>query len=190
MAVFEIGAANLLGIAVYLASATVAIFTALRAAKAVSGGRMFWVAVSLIFVGLAVFRLLGAEEVIRQALRGLLIERMEYNGRRELQAAAVLTCLVASGIGLFMALPRAVHWPLWLAIASGSLVFMALLYSLRIISLHGVDRVLYASIGPLHVNHLLELLPIAAIWYAAWDFGQFGFARHRRSQSASVRPRI
>jgi hypothetical protein len=189
MAVFEIGPANLVGIVVYLASAAVAILTAIRAAKFVPDRRIFWLAISGVFIGLAVFRLYGTEEVIRQALRRYLIEQMEYNERRVFQTGAVLACIAASGISLVLALPRMVRWPLWRAIVTGSMVAIALFYSLRIISLHGVDRLLYAGIGGFHINHLLELLPIAAIWYAAWLYRQHGSdpRRSRSGRSSSTR---
>lgn len=187
MAVFEIGPANLVGIVVYLASAVVAILTAIQAAKFVPSRRTFWIGVFAVFVGLAVFRLFGAEEAIRQALRSYLIEQMEYNERRVFQTAAVVACLAVSGLGLVLALPRMVHWPLWRAIAMGSLIVIALLYGLRIISLHGVDRILYAGIGPLHFNHVLEILPIAAIWCAAWLYRQHGSDPRRSRSGRSAR---
>lgn len=184
MAAFDIGLANLLGIAVYSASVLVATVTAVRVRQAVPGGLALWLAVALFFVGLAAFRLVGAEETIRQALRGMLVERMEYGERRTFQTAAVIACLVVFGIGAYFHLPRMARWPLWRAMTAASVVLLLLLYSLRIISLHGVDRLLYASIGPVHFNHLLELVPIAAIWFAAWQCTHIA-AGERRSPGAT-----
>ncbi|MFM6931747.1 MAG: hypothetical protein ACKOUT_05845 [Novosphingobium sp.] len=180
MAVFDIGLANLVGIVIYLASALVAIATAIQTAKFVPDRRVFWIGVSGVFVGLAVFRLFGAEEVIRQALRGYLIEHMEYQERRIFQTSAVLVCLAVCGLGLVLTLPRLVRWPLWRLLAAGGIGMLALLYSLRIISLHGVDRILYAGVRPLHFNHLLELTAIAAIWYSAWLYRRHGSDPRRR----------
>lgn len=174
MALFEIGVANLLGIAVYLASAAVAIATAVAAQKAIPRRSTFWIAVCAVFLGLAAVRLAGAEEAIRQALRGYLIEQREYGGRHLVQAGAVLATLAACAIGIVLLLPRVLRWPLWQILVSGSLAFLTLLYVVRIISLHAVDRLLYAGVGPLRFHYVLELLPIAAIWYAAWLFRQHG----------------
>ncbi len=118
--------------------------------------------------------------MIRQALRGMLVNRMEYDERRVFQNGAALACLAAVGIGAYLYLPRMVLWPKWLAVTAASLGLIALLYSLRIISLHGVDRILYASVGPVRLNHLLELLPIAAIWFAAWDYRHAALRRGQR----------
>lgn len=169
MAAFDLGLANLLGIAVYLASALVAAMTAVQTRRVAPAGPSLWLVVAAVFVGLALFRLAGAEDTIRQALRGLLVEQREYGERRVFQTGAVVICLLAVGIGAFLYVPRMVQWPLWLAMTAASLGVLGVLYALRLISLHGVDRLLYASVGPVHFNHVLELLPIAAIWFAAWD---------------------
>lgn len=185
MVAFDLGVANLLGIAVYLASALVAVMTAVQTRREVPGKPALWLAVAVVFVGLGLFRLSGAEEVIRQALRAMLIDRMEYDERRVFQTRAVLACLVAVGIGVFLYVPRMVLWPRWLAMMAASLGALVVLYVLRIISLHGVDRILYASIGPVHFNHVLELLPIAAIWLAAWDYRHGAVRRGRRRSGKS-----
>ncbi|WP_310534820.1 hypothetical protein [Novosphingobium sp.] len=189
MAAFDLGVANLLGIAVYLASALVAVVTAVQTRRDAPGKPSLWLVVAAVFVGLALFRLSGAEEAIRQALRTMLVERMEYEERRVFQTGAVLACLTVVGIGAYFYVPRMVLWPRWLAMTSASLGALAVLYALRIISLHGVDRILYASIGPLHFNHVLELMPIAAIWLAAWDYrhGQMCRGRGRSGRPETAR---
>lgn len=168
MSFSQIGAANLVGILVYLATSLAAIATALRVPKSVLHGRATWLAVAALFFGLALFRLGNGEDVIRQALRGYLLVENEYSSRRTFQAVAVLVCLGLAGLLGLWAIFRFAHWPRWRIVIAASLGALALFYCLRIISLHSVDRLLYASLGPLHLNHLLELLPIIAIWYTGW----------------------
>jgi len=183
MSFLQIGAANLVGIAVYLATCLAAIATALRVPKSLHHGRVTWLVVAYLFLGLALFRLGNGEEEIRQALRSYLLVENEYNSRRTFQAFALLICMALAGIGAFWAVVRFAHWPVWRIVIAASIGALGLFYCLRIISLHSVDRLLYASLGPLHFNHVLEALPIALIWYTGWT------AHWRRSPLAGRKRR-
>lgn len=165
MSFLQIGAANLVGVMVYLATCFAAIVTALRVPKTVHHGRATWLTVAAVFFGLALFRLGNGEEAIRQALRGYLHAENEYQSRRTFQALAAAACMVLAGLAGLWAIVRFAHWPRWRIVIAASLGALGLIYCLRIISLHSIDRLLYASLGPLSVNHLLELFPIAVIWY-------------------------
>lgn len=164
----EIGAANLLGIVIYLASALVAIVAARRAEKSGPDARAIWIAVCCVFLGLALFRISGSEETLRQWLRNSLFNDETYQSRGAVQIGALVTCLAGAIYLVACVLPHVARRPQWQMLLAGSAGWLALLYCLRIISLHGVDSILYTSIGQLHFNHLLELLPIIAAWYAAW----------------------
>lgn len=168
MSFLQIGGANLVGIAIYLATCLAAIATALRLPKSVRHGRVVWLIVAALFLGLALFRLGNGEEAIRQALRGYLLAEHEYEGRRTFQTLAVFACMGFAGLAAFWAIIRFAHWPVWRIVVAASLGSLGVLYCLRIISWHNVDRLLYASLGPLHFNHVLELLPIVVIWHAGW----------------------
>lgn len=168
MSFLQIGPANLVGIMVYLATCLAAIATALRVPKSVHHGRAAWLTVAALFLCLVLFRLGNGEEAIRQALRTYLYAENEYQSRRTFQAIAAFACVILAGLAAFWSIIRFAHWPRWRIVIAASLGVLGLFYCLRIISLHSVDRLLYASLGPLHVNHLLELLPIAVIWHAGW----------------------
>lgn len=131
-----------------------------------------WATIALIFAVLAAMRMIGLEETLRDALRELLRVEMTYDTRRSFQrplAAAVI--VVATAIAAIVLVRRARvvkgRRNIVLLIAAASGLAMALLMTLRIISLHQVDAVLY---GPLKLNWVADIgaslvVLVAAVLY-------------------------
>lgn len=118
-----------------------------------------WVLIAMFFGALALMRIAGAEELLRSALRSELRAEGGYNDRRELQRQLVIA-LMAIFAGLFL-------WALWLQyraahgrrnvaqfVAVAAVGMMIFLMTLRIVSLHQIDMLLY---GPAKLNWIIDL---------------------------------
>jgi len=120
---------------------------------------LVWGSGGLLFAGLATARVIDLEDRARRALRASVRSEGLYTDRWDFQAVAVAAVVALAGLGLLL---------LWLGWEKGwlkttprpvlgalvGLVAMVGLIFLRLISLHGVDQVLYG--GGLHINGLLE----------------------------------
>jgi hypothetical protein len=159
---------NIAGAVIYLAVAALALRAALQSR---SGGRsqnafVHWRALALLFVGLAGWRLSGAESVIQAFARHLAQNAGSYASRREWQGPVVaLAVLAFAGIAAWAFLgprgDRNVHWSRFAAL--GLLAYTAV----RLVSLHAADAFVYASIGPFHVNHFIDLgLALTVAYFA------------------------
>jgi len=118
-----------------------------------------WLAIALLFAGLALLRLYGVEEALRDDLRSLLYADGVYEERRKYQRpiAATVLALLALGIFVWIAIGfRKVHGRRNAAIlvALASAFAMVGLLALRLISLSPVDALLY---GPVKLNWIVDL---------------------------------
>jgi hypothetical protein len=118
-----------------------------------------WALIALFFGALALMRIENTEELLRDMLRAEFREDGDYDGRRALQLPLVVA-LMAMFAGLFL-------WGLWrqwraaygkrnmaLFVALAAVGAMMFLISLRIVSLHQTDHVLY---GPPKLNWILDI---------------------------------
>lgn len=111
--------------------------------------RKVWLALALLFLLLFVLRGFALEEAIRTALRNELRTDGLYDGRRSVQgiiAAALILLFGAAGSFLFLRAVRSVRGrrntaTMAALAAGGAMIFLVLL---RIVSLHMIDRALYA----------------------------------------------
>jgi UDP-N-acetylmuramyl pentapeptide phosphotransferase/UDP-N-acetylglucosamine-1-phosphate transferase len=128
-----------------------------------------WIVIALVFLLLAAMRGSGLEELIRQSLRDLLrLEGVYYERRSYQRWLAVAVILGISGLfaaGLWWQLrkTRARRSTALLAAQASTLV-MVMLVSLRIVSLHQVDQLLY---GPIKLNWFADLGASLATFAAA-----------------------
>ena len=150
-----------LAVLVY-ALVTLACLAAVRAAAPQSdrrGDLYHWLACAASFAGLIALRLGQVEDRLRDAGRGWARAAGEYQSRSELQLPVVL---LMAALGLAIAY---VFLRLWRATRRGSRARLVLcsrfallglvpLFGLRLVSLHQIDRVLYA--GPLRFNWVIE----------------------------------
>lgn len=134
-----------------------------------------WRACTAFYGLLIVLRLLDAEDQTRRALRTYIRTSGEYDSRWLLQAPLVAVTLVAS-VALLVPAWRA--WtrrrsdPCGLLALTGLFAICAFvpLYTLRMISLHSIDGILYG--GSLPLNWVLDLVLVVITGVAAYLYAR------------------
>ena len=120
-----------------------------------AGSRTVYLAIAALFAVLAAEKFFNLDSQLQTYLRQFAKIHGDYDRRRNIQAPLVF------------AITMSVYWVCRLIFIRYNLypsvvrcAFLALLLGafdiVRMISLHAVDAVLFASIGPLHVNHIIE----------------------------------
>lgn len=131
-----------------------------------------WTIIALLFAALAVIRVTGIEDLLREALREALRADAVYADRRAIQrplaAAALVAITLLAGFMLWRQ-SREIKGRRNIAVlvANGSTLVLALLLSLRIISLHQVDSLLY---GPIKLNWVIDLGASALVLVSAVSY--------------------
>ena len=154
---------NLLGVLAYVVVVVACLAAALRA-RAAPARRVrahltrHWLGLAALFLILAAWRGLGGEAAAQDWGRSLLHAEGLYDARRSWQGPVGAFALLAAGA-----------WASWLAIrdrrridplvAWSRLAGLGLLgyTALRLLSWHPVDAIIYARLGPLHINHLVDM---------------------------------
>jgi hypothetical protein len=137
----------------------------------------FWLGAGAFMASLAVVRLFAIDEAARMTFKLMAKSSGLYAARRGFQAELIVAITIVA-----ILLTAAVLWrfkPMLAARPSARLAALALvgmaghlfLIALRLVSLHGVDRVLY---GPEHAGYILDVGCTALIIFAA-----VRFATHR-----------
>ena len=116
-----------------------------------------WLCLALLFVGLIAWRLTGAEEYLRDTIRGWMREQGQYDDRRTYQrpvAAAVVALVFAVIAWQFFRFGRGLQGRRNFAAIAGAASggAMILLVTLRMISLSPIDKLLYG----LKLNWLVD----------------------------------
>lgn len=118
-----------------------------------------WFAIAVLFVALGVMRLFAFEDLLREGLRSVIRDEGAYDSRREVQgpvfAALFITAAFFAGFWFYRT-SRAISGRRNVAtmIAIGCAFALTFLASLRIVSLHSVDELLY---GPLKLNWIIDI---------------------------------
>ncbi|HMP54949.1 MAG TPA: hypothetical protein PKD92_00040 [Novosphingobium sp.] len=154
---------NLLGSLAYLAAAIACLAAAFHA-RAAPSRRVrqalvrHWLGLALLFVLLTVWRASGGEAAVQDWGRDLLHARGIYDARRSWQGPIGAAALLAAGcwIGWLAARNHRRIDPLvgWSRLAGLGLLGYSLL---RLLSWHPVDAVIYLSLGPFLVNHVIDM---------------------------------
>lgn len=121
--------------------------------------RRTWVVIGLVFGLLALMRIAGTEEFLRDLLRAELRLEGSYDRRRELQRPLVVIVMcIFAGLFLWGLLRqwRAAHGrrSMALFIAFAAVASMMFLVALRTVSFHQVDILLY---GPAKLNWIMDI---------------------------------
>lgn len=140
----------------YIATSGAALFAAVRtpAARREAAQRT-WTAVAVIFVALAVWRLTNGEALVQDMVRTWTRKDGIYDDRHVFQVPVTLgAVLIIAGL-------------VWLAQQSSGVgragkalsvaLVMVVFTAVRATSLHAVDAILYESVGPIHINYLVDL---------------------------------
>lgn len=161
-----------------LAYLTAALLCVIAAATGQRTGRsrgdmVVWASAAAMFVALVAMRLLNGEDYLRGLLRALAAGEGFYNTRWLGQIAAIILLAGVLGLGwhklrLDWIHKRGSQTSRFMRAVLLAMAGFALLYGLRLISLHGIDRLLYA--GPLRLNWVLEgsftlIITVAAALY-------------------------
>lgn len=162
--VFSLSAAGL-----YMLVVAACVWAAITAARLRQPGRhgFNWSLMAAAFTALALMRITGFEELLRETLREGLRADGGYYARRSFQRPLAVASIYIFG-GLFA-------WGAWrqwrasrgrrdlaLLAANAGLVAMIILLALRIVSLHQIDSLLY---GPLKLNWIIDIG--ASMWVLA-----------------------
>lgn len=152
---------SLLAAALYLVVAGAAIAAAVEAIRhrQIAWHLIMWGIIAALFIGLALVRFYGLEEMLRGDLRMILYAERIYDERRSLQKPlfAIVFVVAASMVGgLVYFLAKGVRGRRNVAtlVAIGCTGGLMCLAALRLVSLHSVDALLY---GPLKINWFADL---------------------------------
>jgi len=158
-----------------------------------AAARAHWLAIAALFAGMAAWRLGSGEERLQAILRGELVEGGQYASRYTLQGPLIAVLVVlALAIGAWV-IWRWRHQPLYRAISGGGALGLLAFSLLRLMSYHPFDRLIYASLGPLRLNYLIELALIGAVFVGIWVMWTPGDEQSRtegeKRRNARRRPR-
>lgn len=126
---------------------------------------VFWKCIALILLALAFYRFFNLEHIISDIARQEAKTEQLYNNRRMPQAILVSIMLLCGLTCQFIIIRLRIS--LVKRFALSVLLLLAALHMLRLISLHMVDSVLYASLLGVRINWVLEVLLLLALVIAA-----------------------
>lgn len=151
-----LGQLSALAALAYLATSGVALVAAVLAPAAGRKRALFnWITVAALFVALAVWRLTNGEAVLQDQVRTWARSSGVYDDRHTFQVPVTLAAVLVIA---------ALVWLAWRPAGAGNSgkalgfsLIMVVFTAVRATSLHAVDALLYASIGPVHINYLIDL---------------------------------
>lgn len=139
------------------------VFAIAATAAFVRGGRQ-WISVGLVNALLCVEVVMNWRYAIRDAVVAVLQQENAYRGRAPWQVAMLVVLAIVGAI-LFIWLQRRFHGRLRVAVLATAA--MIVLFTIMLISLHGVDRLLYAPAGPIMRVAWLWVAGAAAVVWAS-----------------------
>jgi hypothetical protein len=161
---------NYIAIVIYIvcaaAAAVTARFTSRRGLP--HRDRLNWWGMACLLIFMAFSRVVGFEHRFSDYFRSLAHLNGVYNDRRELQKplVAIILVSVAAGVGytLNRELKKGTTHPAarMVFISQIAATILIVLMTLRMISLHSIDALLYSR-GPARLNHILDLGSCIAI---------------------------
>lgn len=127
-----------------------------------------WPLLALMFAGLTLEKAFAIDGQIQDTLRWIAQKNKLYDIRRVGQSLALILVIVLATLTLRKVSRRP---PLQSSINSiHVLALLLLIYDvIRAVSLHQVDAILFASIGPLHLNHVIEGGLTSLILWFTWS---------------------
>lgn len=163
-------ALGIVGCILYIGVATAAVLAA--GASERPEDRRRWAIIAAFFVALAVLRGSGLEYYLTNELRVAMLEQGLYEKRREFQRPlSALAVVLVAGALYFLYLKRPVRngsgreWSRFWAWVGITLMLGVI--TMRLISFHELDRLLY---GPVRINWILDLGSSMLVAFAALRF--------------------
>jgi hypothetical protein len=129
------------------------------AALAIGAGRRHsgrWSTIAIIFTLLAVWRFLDGEHALHEWAVKDLRSAAYYQMRRNFQMPLIIA-VVALSMAFFWVEARKAHRTIQVQRAWLATLGLCLLAAVRAISWHYTDVLIFASIGPVHLNHVLDI---------------------------------
>lgn len=110
---------------------------------------------ALLFAALGVQKALHLDQRVHEALRVMASQNAVYDARREVQVAILFVAILGL-VWVVRQWSRRERLPVELR-RIRLLGFLLLgLDAIRAVSLHQIDQILFASVGRIHLNHMLE----------------------------------
>jgi hypothetical protein len=133
-----------------------------------------WLALAAFFILLLSMRVTGFEETLRDSARAYLRAQDAFEGRRDTQRLVIAGFLIVGsvlGMWLFYKMVRGSKGKPDIAAKLASLGGLSMLglLTLRFVSLHAIDRILY---GPLKLNWVIDVGASCAVLFAAGYYVQ------------------
>lgn len=130
-----------------------------RGSRQLPGHVWTWLVLALFFAALVPLRLFEIEETVRDSLRAALRAEGNYRERRDIQGpivAAIIMLVGAGALALLYRTTRNVRGRRNVARVAALVAALAMLVliTLRMISLHAIDALLY---GPVKLNWVIDL---------------------------------
>jgi hypothetical protein len=159
--------ADWIGSLLYLLTGIAAVTASRRAPTRRS--RLHWRFITVFIIALIPWRLLQIEEAAREILRAALVVEGLYSERTNLQILSIggLVAVGAVAAGMYAAGARSRPWQL--SVSGLAVAGMLGLNLIRLVSLHMLDRLIYASIGPFHLHYFAEFALLVAIGWASFS---------------------
>lgn len=158
-----IGDPSIMGWVTVAAYLVATLLTARVCMNATGKRRMFWLAVSIVLLALAINKQLDLQTAFTEAGRCLARAQGWYNDRRSVQVKFILFVLAASALAammLFWSMRRMIG-ETWLALAG--LTFLLAFIAVRAAGFHHFDSFIGHQIGSVRMNWIMELGGIAMI---------------------------
>lgn len=172
---------NLAGALVYLLVAAAAIACARRET---GGAAARWWSIAATFVLLAGWRLLHGEDQVQAWLRHAAEASGTYETRTAWQGPLASLAVLGGAALLYWLSRRGVRDSAWIVLARLATASLAGFTAVRAMSFHPIDQLIYLSVGPLHLNHVIDIgLSFLAGGAAIAEFRQKNAAGRRKGLS-------
>ena len=125
-----------------------------------------WIAIALFFFGFMLWRLIDGEHLLHHLLVDGHAHSRFYADRRWIQGPAVLLGGIC-GLWLLIRENLRHKGDPWCRVGWSATLALLTLTGLRMISWHDMDMILFAALGPIHLNHVLDIGLTAIVGWSA-----------------------
>lgn len=159
---------NFVGVMAYACVAVLAVRADLRQRSWIEGRhRWHWPTIAVAFALLACWRFVGEEHHLHDVARSTSLALGDYRSRRLIQVPVVLALLTGTVLTFRWLIKRLANSPQPVRLSGFSTAALLAYTTIRAVSLHAIDRVLYAGFGPFHLNHIIDLGLTALVGWSA-----------------------
>jgi hypothetical protein len=146
--------------------------------------RPSWTAIAVLFLGFALWRVIDGEHALHHLLVDGHLNSTGYAERGLIQGPLVLLGGIF-GLWLFSRETRRRRRNPWFRLGWAASLALLTLTGLRMISWHALDMILFVSLGPIHLNHVLDIGLAAIVGWSALRFCRRERAGQRLSRDGA-----